>query len=219
MIRSVEPTLNTERFNDTVLPEQIGPKRRLFCGLSAITGPVAAANSKTPRPNVEARSKRDAGAWVALDIHMINEAGLQAAGVERRGRSGSGPAPGIALIRAPPDTSVIACVNDRGCARSKTPGATIDVSAFGDLRESHAGVVRQPDARAAPIDDVVDAIARRTWIDRDIIGGIALAYPIRVGRTGTLKGPCLALVHRLENAQKVAVGSTRDRKVSANTLD
>ena len=56
MMRLVVPTLKTSRFNDTVLPAQVGPNSRLFCGLTAITGPVAAANSKTPRPKVDARS-------------------------------------------------------------------------------------------------------------------------------------------------------------------
>ena len=56
MIRLVVPTLKTSRFKETVLPPQVGPNSRLFSGLTAITGPVAAANSKTPRPKVEARN-------------------------------------------------------------------------------------------------------------------------------------------------------------------
>src|ERR1700683_3805782 len=97
---------------------------------------------------------------------------------------------------------------------------TIRVDAVIDIGEADPRVSRYPGSRAAPINYVVDAIARRAGINSDRVGVEALAHPIGgVEGTGTLIGPGRALIGALKDTQDVGVRTVCDGEVAAGALD
>src|SRR5580704_14741552 len=96
---------------------------------------------------------------------------------------------------------------------------TVRVDAVSYIRERHSRVGRSPRFSAAPIDYVVDAVARRRRINRDRISVEALADATGQVGAGTLESPGRALIGTLEDTQDVIVRIVWDREVSARTLD
>src|ERR1700692_232106 len=96
---------------------------------------------------------------------------------------------------------------------------TIRVDAVSYVRELYSGVGRSPRVSAAPVEYVVDAIARRRRINRDRIGVEALAHPTGQVGAGTLEGPGRALIGTLEDTQDIGVRIVWDGEVSAPALD
>src|SRR5262249_27517268 len=118
------------------------------------------------------RAQSDTGFRVALDVHVIELCGLQAAGIDRRRPRTWGARPGRSGVRAAPDPAVVAAVDDGGTSglRSERPCVAIGVDTICYICKSVTRIARPKHVCSAPIDDVLGTVAGGPGINRYCIG-------------------------------------------------